>query len=178
MTINNEIWRPVVGYESRYEVSNLGRVKRLARTVKRTTKGTLRYKEKIAHTFSRRNDYLSVTLVKDKVAKTVLVHRLVAMAFIENLNNKPIVNHINSIKKDNRVENLEWCNHSENAVHFFNQGYFQPQRKFSDEEVRDIFDKHKKGISQAQIGREKKVSRKLIHAIIKRVKYKRVIIND
>lgn len=63
--------------------------------------------------------YTKIVLCKDAKTKTFLVHRLVADAYLENRENKKTVNHINGIKTDNRLSNLEWANHSENIKHAF-----------------------------------------------------------
>lgn len=94
----NEFWKPVVGYEGYYEVSNLGKVRSL-----------IFGKHKILKQYPDKDNYLTIRLVKDKKQKYYSVHRLVAQAFIPNTNNYPVVNHKNEIKVDNRVENLEWC---------------------------------------------------------------------
>lgn len=71
--------------------------------------------------------YLFFSICKDGQRKNMKVHRLVASSFIPNPNNYPVVNHINGIKADNRVENLEWCTYSENTLHAFRTGLLKPQ---------------------------------------------------
>ena len=92
-----EIWKDIKDYEGLYQVSNLGRVKRL-----------ISYhckKERILTPVTQKSGYNVVSLC----GKIYLVHRLVAKAFIPNPHNYPTVDHINRIKTDNRVENLRWA---------------------------------------------------------------------
>lgn len=111
--MENEIWRPVKGYEGLYEVSNLGRVRSLARTCK--SRGGCRkpIKERVLCSEVTAG-YVRVNLSMDGYMRHYLVHRLVAEAFIPNPENLPMINHINEDKTDNRVENLEWCTASYN----------------------------------------------------------------
>lgn len=107
----SEIWKDVVGYEGLYQVSNLGKVKSLGHGNSNNSKCrvmamNLNYKK-----------YLQLNLYKNGKLKSVRVHRLVATAFIENIFNLQYINHINGIKTDNRVENLEWCTSSYNRRH-------------------------------------------------------------
>lgn len=104
-----EVWKDVKGYEGHYQVSNLGRIKTLKKQVGR--KGT----EKLMTPYMEWNGYSRVALYKDKKPKQFIVHRLVAEAFIPNPEGKPVVDHINGDRTDNRVENLRWCTHSENS---------------------------------------------------------------
>lgn len=104
-----EEWRSVVGYEGLYEVSNHGRVKSLA---KMWLNGRRR-EERILKEFLH-SGYVHVTLCKNGTQKQWHVHRLVAMAFIPNPENKDFVDHINTIRNDNRVENLRWVTRQEN----------------------------------------------------------------
>lgn len=97
-----EVWKPIPNYEGFYEVSNIGRVRSL-----------YRYK-KILHP-SDTNGYRTVELWKGKKRKRIGVHRLVAMAFIDNPDNKPFVNHKDETRDNNSVDNLEWATHLENC---------------------------------------------------------------
>ena len=110
--MDNEIWKPILGYEERYEVSNLGMIRKIQG----------RYAGRILKCFTDSDGYLCISLTKDYKSKSFFVHRLVAMTFIPNLENKPQVNHINGIKSDNRVENLEWVTASENMQHAWKNG--------------------------------------------------------
>lgn len=104
-----EIWKDIAGYESLYQVSNLGIVKRL--------QGKSCLIQRILKNKIKKNGYLYLCLCKDGKVIHFHVHRLVAAAFIPNPENKPDVNHLNCIKADNTVHNLEWCTKSENAIH-------------------------------------------------------------
>ena len=102
-----EIWKSIKGYEGHYFVSNLGSVK--------TNNHYGSGKDAILKPAKDNKGYLRVSLTKDKILKTYKVHRLVALAFIENPNNKPYVNHIDGNRANNHVENLEWVTPSENT---------------------------------------------------------------
>lgn len=104
--IKGEIWKDITGYEGLYQISNMGRVKSLNY---RHTKTPCIMKQNIYN-----NGYLSILLSKDGIKTKFLVHRLVGLAFIPNLECKPEINHINEIKTDNRVNNLEWVTRKEN----------------------------------------------------------------
>lgn len=99
-----EVWKDVPGYAGLYQVSNAGRVRnaRSGRVLKLHRQG---------------RGYCQAMLSKDGHRSHPLVHRLVALAFIPNPDNKPQINHINGDKGDNRPSNLEWCTLSENLYH-------------------------------------------------------------
>ena len=102
-----EIWRPVKGYEGRYEVSNLGRVRSLNYRMKPG-------RVQVLKPAKNSDGYLNVHLYAGDGGKSIKVHRIVAAAFIPNPDNLPEINHKNEKKDDNRVENLEWCSRDEN----------------------------------------------------------------
>lgn len=99
-----EIWKDVEEYEGLYQVSNLGRVKRVK---------TGRILKPLKHP----HGYLNVGLSKNGIVSNKTIHRLVAKAFIQNLENKPEVNHIDEEKTNNNVNNLEWSTRKENINH-------------------------------------------------------------
>jgi len=97
-----EIWKDVVDFENEYEVSNLGNVRRKVQNLKLAISP---------------NGYKTLSLSKNGKIITKLVHRLVAEAFIENIEDKEIVNHKDCNKINNTLENLEWVTHEENMQH-------------------------------------------------------------
>lgn len=114
----SENWKPVVGYEGLYEVSNKGRVK------------SLHYyggNRQIVMSQSKRPDgYMHIGLSKNGKCKHFVVHRLVAMAFIENPDNLEMVNHKDENKENNNADNLEWCTRSYNQIYSMN---LHPERR-------------------------------------------------
>lgn len=120
-----EIWKDILGYETLYQVSNLGRVKSLA-GYKIISQGKLsEKKEKILKQYVADSPYLFVKLSKFGKVKNFKVHRLVAEAFIPNPENKPEVNHKKGIKQDNRENQLEWATRQEQVDHGINTGLIQ-----------------------------------------------------
>ena len=110
-----EIWKDIKGFEGIYQVSNIGRVKNLERKVKCKNNSYRVIKEKILKpNKSKHTGYYMVTLSKNGKQNTYSVHRLVATAFLDNPENKPCVDHINTIRTDNRIENLRWVSYEEN----------------------------------------------------------------
>lgn len=131
--MNNEIWKPVVGYETTHEVSNLGRVRSIDRIINNNSRWGRRperRKGKILSQAENEFGYLTVRMNVNKKYKSRLVHRLVAMAFIgPSPEGKPQVNHKDGNKHNNTIDNLEWVNNRENTLHKFRVlGYNQTGR--------------------------------------------------
>lgn len=115
MEEQQEIWKPIKGYEELYEISSFGRVKSLIKQGNN--------KERFTKTsIDISTGYINVQLNKNSKPLTKRVHRLVIEAFIPNPKNKPVANHIDGNKKNNRADNLEWMTHSENTLHSFKNG--------------------------------------------------------
>lgn len=119
-----EIWKDVVGYEGIYQISNLGNVKSLDRNIKLTGKNQFtsfqtfkKIKGKNITKAINKKGYYQICLYKNGKRKNMLVHILVAQAFLDNPLNKPTVNHKNGNTIDNNVKNLEWATMSEQQIH-------------------------------------------------------------
>lgn len=122
MNYNTEIWRGVVGYEKYYQVSNKGRVRSLDRLTNNSN-GCFIRKGRILKQSINRTGYNFIMLT-DSIgeAKNCKVHRLVAIAFIDNPFNKKTVNHKDGDKTNNSLDNLEWATYSENMKHAVESG--------------------------------------------------------
>ena len=120
-----EVFKPIENYEGLYAISNMGNVKSFI-------------SNKILKACTDNQGYSIVTLCKDKVHRTKTIHRLVAIAFIPNLELKKQVNHKDGIKQNNNVNNLEWATSKENILHALQKGLFVPNFK------KIAFDKRKK----------------------------------
>ena len=133
-----EIWKKITNFEN-YEVSNYGNVR---------NKKTNKYLKK-----ENTKGYLRISLSKNGKVKRFQIHRLVALNFIENLQNKKCVNHIDGNKFNNCVSNLEWCTHSENELHSYKfLGKINSQRKLIYENILDIKRNCIKGINKQKKG--------------------------
>lgn len=112
-----EIWKDVVGYEEYFQVSNTGKL-----FSKRTNKI-------LKQSISKTGYYISTTKIggRNGINKCFKIHRLVALAFLDNISNKPTVNHIDGNKLNNHVSNLEWATHSEQTKHALCMGLMKPK---------------------------------------------------
>lgn len=109
--MTNEIWKDVPGYSGLYQVSTTGRIRAYSKI-----RGTVRLKPRILKPRVNRHGYFQITLVNETGRKTFSLHRLVAMSFIPNPENKPCVDHLDCNRENCAVENLRWVTYSENAL--------------------------------------------------------------
>lgn len=174
-----ELWKDIDGYDGMYKVSNIGRVYSCPK---------YRHKGKILKLHICKNGYLTVGLSKNKKRKNFLVHRLVGMEFVPNIDKKPEINHIDGNKKNNNCNNLEWVTSSENQKHSFelglqiisdkhrlsakkqgkinglkNKGVPKiSKRKLTPKEDEEIVEKFNNGVSSIKLSEEYGVSKKTI----------------
>lgn len=145
-----EEWKDIKGYEGKYKISNLGRVKAIERKV-RQGKGEYFIKEHELKTWIDSVGYVSVGLTVDSKTKYFRIHRLIAEAFIPNPNNLPVINHLNGNKTDYRIENLEWTNQKQNSIHAVKTGLKKVTEKQIDAARKNVLlalEKTKKKVKQ------------------------------
>ena len=175
-----EEWRPVVGWEGYYSVSNLGRVRSETRIVyHRGSKTNVCIRGKMKHPAFSNWGYLQARMSRNSVLVLRMVHRLVAEAFIGPIEKGFEINHKNGIKTDNRVENLEIVTPKQNVRHChatgltLNHGETHCDAKLTFDDVRDI--RRRAGtVSQADMAREYGVDASCISRIVSRKAWRNV----
>jgi hypothetical protein len=173
-----ELWKDIKDYEGLYQISNLGKVKRLAKTVIRSYHGSFKIEDKILKP-NYVSGYLKIGLTKNKKRIHYLIHRLVCLNFLGKHLEKIEVNHKNGIKSDNKLENLEWCSPSENSKHAYKIGLRSQKgqknnlSKLTDKQVYEI--KYiKRNMSQIKLAHEYNVSKSSINYIINNKTWKHI----
>lgn len=167
-----EIWKDVIGFEGKYQISNFGRIKSL------NYNNT--HKEKIMKLSLDKYGYTKLSIAKNNKDYSKTIHRLVAQAFIPNPENKSQINHKNGVKTDNRVENLEWCTVSENHKHAFKNKLRENRKgedcnftKLTKEQVNEIRKRFKyEKITKRQLAKEYIVTESNICCIINNKSWK------
>lgn len=145
-----EIWKDIEGYEGYYQVSSFGRVRSVDR---HDSRGYFR-KGRLMATKDANTGYKVISLSKNAISKHYQIHRLVAIAFIPNPNNFPIINHKDENPKNNYANNLEWCDYKYNAnygkmTHKFRSslvlGEKHPRHKLTKHDVKEIRERYVRG---------------------------------
>lgn len=175
-----EIWKEVKGFEGFYEVSNIGNVRSVVRCVNHYLGGKSLKKSVLLKKTINNRGYYSVILKKNSFSKCSMCHKLVLESFSTNDFNKPIVNHKNGIKTDNRLENLEWCTYSENTKHAFDNGMIYNKTKeerynskLTEDIVKEIRD-NKLNHKNVYYAKKYNVSKCLITNILKNKSWKNI----
>ena len=125
--LKNEEWKDIEGWENKYQVSNMGRIKSVERQVevyspKKNGTFIKTFYEKLLKPRRSSNNYQNITLYKDGKTYCYTIHRLVANAFIPNINNLEEINHMDGDKTNNSIYNLEWISHEDNIKHAIENG--------------------------------------------------------
>lgn len=157
-----EEWRDIPNYEGLYQVSNLGRVKSLARKTNQTNKNR-HVKEKILCQRKQKYGYKEVTLRNNNKRVHHRVHRLVMLAFVGS--SKLPVNHIDGNKSNNIVSNLEYCTYQENTIHYYSNRE-KPKIDFYREEINKMY---MDGYSINEISRHYKYDSKTVKSLLERI---------
>ena len=181
-----EIWKKIEykNVPDIYEVSNLGRVKRIAhklQTVNQFGVFDTKRKEKLMGFSPNSNGYFMLRVQIDNQTQAHVVHRLVATAFIPNPENKPCVNHIDLNKQNNCVSNLEWVTYRENSLHasrngvlFSYKGRDSNLTKYTEEQVEEVYKLCKSGLSQSKAGKVVGMPRPTVASIMQKISWKHI----
>lgn len=183
-TREDEIWKDVKGYEGLYQVSSFGRVKHLESFQKNNANLNIlnrRLERILKLVLVARKDgkpYFYLTLTKKGKQKMFSVHRLVAIVFIPNPQNKKQVNHIDGNKLNNYVKNLEWATHDENAYHagvtgLMPRGDSHIRSKLRSKDILEIR-KLRGKITHEQIAKKFNVTRSCITSVMRGVTWKHI----
>jgi len=156
-----EEWKDIEDFEGYYQVSNHGRIKSLVgwngkQYIKR---------EKILKPSTTSTGYLKVDVKKNKKRKSMRLHRLIALAFIPNTDNKPQINHLDGNPLNNKISNLEWSTQRENVIHAIKNGLKETMR-IPEEKLRNLY--LMKGMNALKISRELNIPVGVVHRHIKK----------
>lgn len=170
-----ENWKDIPKYDGRYAVSDLGRVLRKGRV---SCIGRVLPDRIFIPQTALRGGYLMVSLV-GSIRRTVPIHSLVLLAFIGPRPHNHDVNHLNGIRTDNRLTNLEYCTRSKNELHKHRillscVGSKMWNAKLQESDIPQIRAMHAAGMTHQNISDKFKVSRRLIGGIVKRSRWRHV----
>lgn len=149
--MRTENWKPIPGYEGKYQISDEGRV-------------YSEFNHRLRKLQEDSDGYLGIHLNKDGIPKYWHIHVLVAKAFISNPFNLPEVNHKDLNRKNNKVNNLEWVTRKENVRHAAKSGSYA--KRFTEDDIRYIRSRHQEGISGYKLAKEFNVEQQTIYDIL------------
>lgn len=145
-----EIWKPVVGWEGLYEVSNFGNVKSLDRFV-HVNKYLKFCKGQLLKIYNHKTGYAMVTLRNSGIQKISKVHQLVMNAFNPNNSKEKLeINHIDGNPMNNKLDNLEWCTHKENLQHASKHRLLSTYKPINQYDLNGIFIKRWDSMKEAR----------------------------
>ena len=172
-----EIWKDIDGCKGVYQVSNLARVKSIDHYCSGRY-GSGKQTGRVLRQSKCYKGYMRVSINKNNKRFTTGAHRLLALHFIPNPQNKPQVNHINGIKDDNRIENLEWCTNQENQIHAIKNNLTNPNygekhhnSKLSNDQVLQIRYLHSVGYTGKKLAEHYRVSGAAMSKIVRNETY-------
>ena len=168
------IWKAVVGYEGHYEVSSTGQVRSLDMYLTCRNGAKRLQKGRIKPLYKNNRGYVTVCLTKNRITNRKLVHRLVAEAFINNVEGKPQVNHIDGDVTNNKASNLEWVTDNENKKHssIANGGTQRPQKPVIARNITTKMTRYFNGLREAEriLGLDHKSALNVLKGIQKQTK--------
>lgn len=145
--MSKEIWKDIKGYEGFYQISNMGQVRSLDRIIEYSDGRKRKFKGTIIKSRLNSKGYFIVGIAINQKVKTIGIHKLVAEHFIDNPNCLPWINHIDGIKTNNNIENLEWVTPKENFEHAIKMGL----HKYIQDFVGKTYFKGKKHTEEARV---------------------------
>lgn len=167
-----ETWKEIIGYEGLYECSTHGRIRTVARGTICKNGRPKTLGQKILTPHFNTNGYLWVYLHKGGVRRFWLIHRLIALTFVENPDSKTFVNHRSGVKTANVPENLEWVTRKENVSHAFRSGLMShageknSQSKLTVESVAEIRKLFALGVKRRELAKQFGISYSRIREIV------------
>lgn len=175
-----EVWKDIDGYVGLYQVSNLGRVRSLDREVIYKDGRKVLRKGRLIKQQLNTSGYSCFRIWREGAGRTVTTHRLVGLAFLKKIPGKEFINHIDGIRTNCRVDNLEWCTPKENSEHACKVlksrpstfGVKNPNVRLTEEQVLKIRKLLKEGLSCNKLGERYKVTPANISRIKRRITWK------
>lgn len=152
--MTEEVWKPIIGFEGLYEVSNYGNVKALDRYIENNGGMQHRSEKILKANTSKRTGHKTVVLCRGGKTSPQLVHRLVASAFIPNPENKPYIDHIDTNPRNNHVSNLRWVTQHENAMNPLTRLHNSESKKGHKGYLKCHTEETKRKLSEMKIGKK------------------------